>query len=119
MANLARLLHDVGEMDNLINIKSPTQTTDATGGITKTWSSLYTDVWCKVDYSLKSNEGFRSEDQQLVAFRVVTFTMRDFAELNEIMRIEFEDVEYDILSITKLGRDRFLVIEAERRDNNT
>jgi hypothetical protein len=61
----------------------------------------------------------RGEDQQMVAYRIVKFTFRDFWSLNETMRIEFESAEYDILNISELGRDRFLVIEAEKRDNQT
>ena len=106
-------------MDKLIGIRQATRVTDSTGGVTETWSDLATNVWCKVEYTLQSGEGMRGEDQQMVAYRIVKFTFRDFWSLNETMRIEFESSEYDILNISELGRDRFLVIEAEKRDNQT
>jgi hypothetical protein len=35
------------------------------------------------------------------------------------MRIVFDSEEYDILNISRLGRSRFAVVEAEKRDNET
>ncbi len=119
MAYLAKILPDVGAMDQLITIRTVTNTTDATGGVTPTWSDLATNVWCKVDYTAMSSEGARGEDQQIVAFRIVKFTFRDFLTINETMRILYDGEEYDILNISRLGRDRFTVVEAERRDNET
>lgn len=119
MGYLAKLLPDVGSMDQLIDIRSSVETTDSTGGVVETWSDLATDIWCKVDYTAQSGEGMRGEEQQVVAFRIVKFTFRDFWTINEKMRIVYEANEYDILNILTLGRSRFTVVEAEKRDNET
>lgn len=119
MAYLSKLLHDVADLDTLINIRSFTSEADATGGFVDTWSNLATDVWAKIEYQKASNEGMRGENEQVVAWNTITFTIRDFFTLNETMRIVYESNEYDILSISKIGRSRFLVIEGEKRDNAT
>ena len=119
MANLAKLLPDIGAMDTLIDIRSFTNATDATGGVVPTWGNLATDIWCKVDYTAMSDEGMRGEDQQVVAYNVVKFTFRDLWTIDETMRIVFEDKEYDIKNISRLGRSRFAIVEAEKRDNLT
>lgn len=61
----------------------------------------------------------RGEDQQVVAYNVVKFTFRDFWTIDETMRIVFDDKEYDIKNISRLGRSRFAIVEAEKRDNLT
>ena len=119
MENLAKLLPDIGSMDELIDIRSFTNTADATGGVVPTWSDLATGVWCRVEYTSQSSEGTRGEDQQIVAFRIVKFTFRDVFTINEKMRIVYSGDDYDILSISRLGRGRFVIVEAEKRDNET
>lgn len=120
MGQLSKQLPDVGAMDQLISIRQFTRTTDATGGVDESPSYLAEDVWASVEYTSRSDEGTRGEDQQIVAFRLVKFTFRNFWDtLNETMRIVFEGYEYDIHNISKLGRNRFVVVEAEKRDNET
>ena len=120
MDNLSKLLPDIGAMDEFIAIRQYTRTTDATGGVTETPSYLAENVWALVEYTSMSGEGMRGEDQQVVAYRIVKFTFRDFwPTLSEVMRIVYGEKEYDILSISKLGRSRFTVVEAEMRDNET
>ena len=107
-------------MDNLISIRQYSRVADATGGWIDTPSYLAEDIWAKVEYTAQSDEGMRGENQQIVAWNRTRFTFRDFWDtINETMRIVFEGNEYDILSINKTGRTRFLVIEAEKRDNLT
>lgn len=119
MGKLSKQLPDVGAMDQLISIRQFTRTTDATGGVVETPSYLVEDVFAQVEYTAQSDEGMRGEDQQIVAFRLVRFTFRDFWDtLNETMRVVYEGNEYDIHSISKMGR-RFVTVEAEKRDNET
>lgn len=118
MGNLSGII-EIGQLDKLIDILSATKTTDATGGQVETWTETYSDVWCHVEYTAMSNEGMRGEEQQIVAYNVTRFTVRDLFTVNETMRLSFEGNEYDIKSISKLGRSRFAVIEAEKRDNET
>lgn len=119
MAHLSKLLPDIGAMDSLISIQQYSRVADATGGWVDTASFLAEDVFSKVDYTTRSDEGMRGEDQQIVAYNIVKFTFRDFWDLNETMRIVFDGSEYDIKSIAKLGRSRFVIIEAEKRNNET
>lgn len=120
MGQLSKLLPDIGAMDQLIGIRQFSRVEDATGGVVETASYLAEDVWAMVEDTTRSDEGMRGEDQQIVAFRITKFTFRDhWSTLNETMRIVYEGLEYDIHSIAHLGRSRFVVIEAEKRDNLT
>lgn len=120
MGNLAKLLKDLGELDELISIRQFSRVADATGGWVETPSYLAQDIWAKVEVSAKSDEGMRGEDQQIVAYRVTRFTFRNFWDtLNENMRIVYGGLEYDILSIGYAGKNRFAIVEAEKRDNLT
>ena len=119
MAGLSKLLTDVGAMDQLIDIRQYSRVADATGGWVETASYLAQEVWAMVEYTQQSDEGMRGENQQVLAFNRTRFTFRDFWTLNERMRIVFDSEEYDILSINRKGRSRFVVIEAEKRDNLT
>ena len=120
MGNLAKQLKDLGEMDELVSIRQYSRVADATGGWVETASYLAEDIWAKVEYTTQSDEGMRGEDQQIVAYRIVKFTFRNFWDtLTETMRIVYEGNEYDIHSIHKLGKSRFVIVEAEKRDNET
>ena len=119
MGNLAKQISDIGAMDQLISIRQYSRVADATGGWVETASYLAEDIWSKVEYTSQSDEGTRGEDQQMVAWNRTRFTFRDFWTITETMRVVFEDEEYDILSINRMGRSRFVVIEAEKRDNLT
>ena len=117
--NLGKLMPDVGSLDEQINILQPLRTTGPAGGVTETWSALASNVWARVMDKGLSNEGFRGEDQQEVAFRITEFTVRAEFSIDETMRIQYAGQQYDILSILKVGRNRFLTIKSERRDNET
>jgi head-tail adaptor len=120
MGNLSKQLKDVAEMDTLISIRQYTRVADATGGWVETPSFLAEDVWAKIEYTAQSDEGMRGENQQMVAWNRTKFTFRDFwPTLSETMRIVFDGDEYDILNISRTGRTRFVIIEAEKRDNET
>lgn len=120
MAALSKLLSDIGAMDQLISIRQYSRVADATGGWIETASYLAEDVWAKIEYTARSDEGMRGDNQQIVAYNIVKFTFRDFWDtLDETMRIVFEGSEYDIHSISKTGRSRFAIVEAEKRDNLT
>lgn len=120
MGQLSKQLKDIGELGELISIRQFSRVADATGGWVETASYLAEDVWAKVEYTARSDEGMRGETQQVVAYNIVKFTFRDFwSTLNETMRIVFNGNEYDIASISKMGRDRFVIVEAQKRDNLT
>ena len=120
MGNLAKQLKDLGEMDELISIRQYSRVADATGGWVETASYLAEDIWAKVEYTARSDEGTRGEDHQIVAFRLVRFTFRNFWDtLDETMRIVYGGLEYDIHNIQYMGKNRFVTVEAEKRDNLT
>ena len=120
MGNLAKFNKDIGQMDELISIRQYSRAADATGGWVETASYLAEDVWAKVEYTTRSDEGMRGEEQQIVAFRIVKFTFRNFWDtLDEKMRIVYGGLEYDIHNIEYGGKSRFVTVEAEKRDNLT
>lgn len=120
MGTLAKQLLDVGRMNELISIRQYTSAEDETGGWVETPSYLAEDIWAMVEGTAQSDEGMRGEKQQMVAWNRRKFTFRNFWDtLDEKMTIIYDGNEYDILNIDKIGKNRFVVIEAEKRDNET
>ena len=120
MGNLAKFNKDLGQMDELISVRQYSRAADATGGWVETASYLAEDIWAKVEHTARSDEGMRGEDQQIVAYRIVRFTFRNFWDtLDEKMRIVWRGDEYDIHNIEYGGKSRFVTVEAEKRDNLT
>ena len=110
MGNLAKQLKDLGEMDELVSIRQFTRVADATGGWVETASYLAEAIWAKVEYTTQSDEGMRGEEQQVVAYRVVKFTFRNFWDtLAETMRIVYEGDEYDIHNIHRLRHNSIII----------
>jgi len=119
MANLAKLLLDIGAMDQLVYLMTSTKTTNSTGEQVETWATPEEGMWARIEYTLQSDEGMRGEDQQVVAYNIVKFTVRYGLTIDETMRLSYNSNEYDIKAISEIGRQRFLVITAEKRDNST
>ena len=103
---------DPGELDVRIGLLSPTETVNAPGDVEESFTLAKT-VSGKVEYpDVGQNEVMMAE--KIYAVRTAYVTIRKYS-LNERWRLKIDEQEYDILSITKLNRNEFLRIEAERR----
>ena len=89
------MIKQAGELDRRITIQSFTTSTDSFGEVNKSFITL-ANVWAKVeDKSGKEGE----ESEQIIATKRVEFFIRYRADINEQMRIIYENETYKIESI--------------------
>ena len=101
-----------GNLDRRIEIKTGTETVTANGERTTAWSSFHT-CWAGLDYSA-GDEAYEAD--QLTASNVVNFKIRYFPAITEKMKLVYDSKDYDILHITEVDRQRYLIIKAEKKD---
>lgn len=112
----------VGALDTLVTIQTRTVTTNASGGETTTWTTYASDRWANITYTPESREvQTDSEMLQVVATRRMLVTIRHDPSLTitETMRVVVDGAPCDILAIRKVGRQHFISLEVEKRDNVT
>lgn len=115
MENLSKILPSVGAMDEEITIQSFTATRDASGQQVLTFSDYVTTL-ARVKWPDAGLKETYSADQQ-TAFRKIVFEVRYDPEVNEKMRILYRNVQIcDILGIGTLGRDRFMALTCQMRE---
>jgi len=102
-------------MDEEITIQSFTATRDASGQQVLTFSDYVTTL-ARVQWPEAGLKETYSADQQ-TAFRKVVFWVRYDPDINEKMRILYRQIEIaDILGKRTEGRDRFLAITCQLRE---
>jgi len=102
-------------MDEEITIQSFTATRDASGQQVLTFSDYVTTL-ARVKWPDAGLKEIYSADQQ-TAFRKIVFELRYDPEVNEKMRILYRNVQIcDILGIGTLGRDRFMALTCQMRE---
>lgn len=89
------MIEHAGQLDRRITIQSFTTTTDDFGEVTKSFTTL-ANVWAKVEEK-RGNEG--EEGNQIVATKRVEFFIRYRSDINEQMRIQYNNETYKIESI--------------------
>lgn len=89
------MIDQAGQLDRRITIQSFTTTTDAFGEVVKSFTTL-ANVWAKV-HEKSGKEG--EDGQQIVASRVVEFYIRYRSDINEQMRIQYNNETYKIEAI--------------------
>lgn len=89
-----------GNLDRQIIITQQSETVSPSGGVAKSWTPVHTARAEKVELaSTESLEAFGNADSGEVVFRI-----RYIADLSTQYRISFEGADYDIESISELGR---------------
>lgn len=101
-------------LDRQITIQTFTTAKDSYGEPIKTWSTHAT-VWSKVEDRIVGAKV--EESKEIVALNAKFFWIRYLSTVTEKMRIVFNSEYYYIESISPVGRDRFMRIRAEKRDN--
>lgn len=103
-----------GDLDTLIVIQSATTAKDAvTNEPEKTWADLKT-VWAKT-LGPVSREAIEANQQ--VAVGTVRYMIRRDTAITETMRINKSSVYYYISGIEDFGRQGYMILTAEKRDN--
>lgn len=103
----------IGAMDTQVLIEQPTYSTSTSGQKIPTWSTLVT-VWAE---QVEKNAGENYEANQLVASKQKLFKIRHYSGITEKMRINLDGEYYYINGIARDGRQRFLLLTAEKKDN--
>jgi len=105
----------IGQLDRQIILANYTETADAVGYMSKSWTDAAT-VWAKV-VTQSGTEG--QDNQQEIARSRVMFTIRfrNDITIDESTRIEYKSDYYDIVSIKEIGREEYLELTATKRDN--
>ena len=101
---------EVGGFDRQIVIQQGTEVVGANGARTDSWSTFVT-VWAGLDYGAGGED---YEAGQRTASNTVNFHIRYYPGITEQMRISYDSSYYDILHITEVGRQRFLVLKAQK-----
>jgi SPP1 family predicted phage head-tail adaptor len=102
-----------GDLDRRITFQQATQTRNANGEVIDTWSD-YASRWAALDYGGGSDA---AEADRLLAKSTVTFTVRYDARINKGMRIKYKHWYHNIIRLTELGRQDFLILDCETTDD--
>ena len=89
------MIDHAGQLDRRITIQGFTESTDVYGQRIKNFATL-ADVWAKVEEK-RGSEG--EEGNQLVATKRVEFFIRYRSDINEKMRIRYNNETYKIEAI--------------------
>lgn len=101
-----------GNLDRRIVIQSRSVSSLANGEPSISWSTYHT-CWAGLDYG-SDGEGY--DGDQLTASNTIMFKIRYKSGLNETMRISYNSAYWDITHIEEVGRQRFLILKAEKKD---
>jgi SPP1 family predicted phage head-tail adaptor len=107
------MIKQAGQLDRRITLQTFTSSTDAFGQLNKSFTTL-ASVWAKVvEKSGSENE----QSDQLVAVKKVHFFIRYRSDINEQMRIVYNNKTYKIEAIiSDESRDSFQRIETRLTD---
>ena len=110
---LSKQLPDFGRLDRKVTLRNATLTVDAWQQSVPTGADLATG-WAAVDYSTTDDDEKESAGKQTV-FQMLHFTVRHRTDITEKTKIVFEGTDYDIINIEQIGRQRFLLLKAQKR----
>jgi head-tail adaptor len=106
-------------LDTLISFYEPVTTKSASGQDVVQYRKLLTapDMFAELN-DLPSKAKEQDEGKQRVASSMIEFGIRYRADLNRRMVILAQGMYYDIIKITPIRRNMYLMIEAEEKDND-
>jgi SPP1 family predicted phage head-tail adaptor len=99
----------IGALDRRVLLESRTDSQDSTGEVIVSWVELAT-VWAKKeDETIGSGEEYR--DSKLTSEQRSFFTIRYRADVNTLLRLTYDGLVYDIMTVNEVGRRKFLKLE--------
>jgi SPP1 family predicted phage head-tail adaptor len=101
-----------GKLDRRIVIQSGTETVTSNGERTESWTTFHT-CWAGLDYGAGDEE---YDAGQLTALNEIAFKIRYKSGVLAKMRVSYDSFYYDILHVTEVDRQRYLIIKATKRD---
>lgn len=105
----------IGRYKERITILTYTDTKQVNGEVVRSWSTLRT-LWAQYK-SLGGNEAFQSDEK--TAQRSAEFWIRyqGNTDINEVMRVSWDNQTFNIVSIEKDEFDDFFKIRCISKDN--
>ena len=103
----------IGDLDERLELWEATATRSESGAIEESWG-LAATVWAKVEFPKTGQTEVFVADQQTVLKRA-NFTIRNRAGVTEKTRARHKGQDFDILTVTELGRNGFLVLITQAR----
>jgi SPP1 family predicted phage head-tail adaptor len=101
-----------GELDRLVTVQQVTPTKNAEGFPVETWSDL-TRVWAKKED--RGGRQFTAVAQGIAAESDTLFTIRYLSAVTPQHRISFNAKIYDILSVSEVGRNAYMLLACKAR----
>lgn len=106
---------NIGAMDTLYTVQYPVITYNAlTNEQIKGWAGT-TTVWAEDLRNETSKETYEADQQ--VALDGLKLRIRYLSTLSEVMRLVRDTEIWYITGIEKVQREKFMIITAEKRDN--
>jgi len=110
------MIDQAGQLDRRITIQSFTTTTDAFGQRVKSFGTL-AEVWSKVVETVGVGNGEKENGDMISATKRVDFYIRYRSDINEQMRIVYNNETYKIHAIQSAdARKAFQMIRCEYTD---
>ena len=107
------MVKDPGELKQRVTIESKTESQDAFGEPSFSWSTLAA-VWAKVEVEQKLGAGEEQKGDQKTNVKPTMFTIRLRSDIDETMRIVYRSGTYEILNIAEVQDRTFQVIETQK-----
>lgn len=103
-------------LDREITIQTFSASQNDFGEEILSWSTLVT-CWASAEWPMAHNDE-KQEAQQETATERIDFTVRyvDASTARPKMRVSYNSKYYDILTVTPLGRQRYLILKCETKD---
>lgn len=99
------------QLNRKVELQQLNKTATATGGFTESWASV-AFVWAKIK-NTSGSELLHADQLGAVAFS--DFTIRHRANINEMMRIVYRGVNYQIRHINNIEEaDLWMIVKGER-----
>ena len=102
-----------GELDRRITFQQATQTRNTNGEVIDTWGD-YASRWAKLEYG-SGSDGVESD--RLIAQFNARFTVRYDSRINKGMRIKYKHFYYNIIRLSEIGRQDFIILDCETTDD--
>jgi SPP1 family predicted phage head-tail adaptor len=100
-----------GMLNRKIELQQLVKTPTATGGFTQSWVSVAT-LWAKIK-NTSGSELLHAD--QLGATSFSDFTIRYRANINELMKIVYRGIDYQVRHINNIEEaDLWLIVKAEK-----
>ena len=98
-----------GSLDQRITLQQQVVTQNAMGTPIPSYVTQYQNIPAAVK-PVSGKEKYHSESDRLISYKVYSFTIRFIDGINERHRIQYDGADWDIISISDIGRREGLIL---------